>query len=183
MPHCGLAPWFVSIAAYDLTRAFDALDTVRMRVGTLPQFPINAIRYNLTWSPDGLINECCNQCETIHDGKRIRVLPLEGLKGFAVDGIDHEAFNTSGGPRDALRHAGGPRARARLQDRPLPGPSRHDGVSRPGPEALRAFGGERDTGGDRESGSDAWKAYMRRATDTINYSDGPPLAQGVRYEV
>ena len=51
---------FVSIAAHHLTQLFDTLDTVYMRVGALPQFPTNALKYNLTWSTDGLINEYCN---------------------------------------------------------------------------------------------------------------------------
>jgi len=52
-----------------------------------------------------------------------------------------------------------------------------------GAEIGGAFGGEKETGGGRESGSDAWKAYMRRATNTINYSGALPLAQGVRFDV
>ena len=52
-----------------------------------------------------------------------------------------------------------------------------------GAEIGGAFGGEKDTGGGRESGSDAWKAYMRRATNTINYSRDLPLAQGIRFEL
>lgn len=52
-----------------------------------------------------------------------------------------------------------------------------------GAEIGGAFGGEKETGGGRESGSDAWKAYMRRATNTINYSNALPLAQGVRFDV
>jgi aldehyde dehydrogenase (NAD+) len=52
-----------------------------------------------------------------------------------------------------------------------------------GAEIGGAFGGEKETGGGRESGSDAWRAYMRRATNTINYSDQLPLAQGVRFDV
>jgi len=97
MPQCGLAPGFVSIAAHHLTKSFDKLDTVHMRVGALPQFPTNALKYNLTWSTDGLINEYCNPCEAIHDGQRIDVLPLEGLEQFSLDGVRYEAFNTSGG--------------------------------------------------------------------------------------
>ena len=46
-----------------------------------------------------------------------------------------------------------------------------------------AFGGEKETGGGRESGSDAWKSYMRRATNTINYGKTLPLAQGVKFDV
>jgi aldehyde dehydrogenase (NAD+) len=52
-----------------------------------------------------------------------------------------------------------------------------------GAEIGGAFGGEKDTGGGRESGSDAWKAYMRRVTSTVNYSGALPLAQGVRFEL
>lgn len=50
-----------------------------------------------------------------------------------------------------------------------------------GAEIGGAFGGEKQTGGGRESGSDAWKAYMRRATNTVNYSSELPLAQGVKF--
>ena len=52
-----------------------------------------------------------------------------------------------------------------------------------GAEIGGAFGGEKDTGGGRESGSDAWKAYMRRQTNTINWSTQLPLAQGIRFQV
>ena len=52
-----------------------------------------------------------------------------------------------------------------------------------GAEIGGAFGGEKETGGGRESGSDAWKAYMRRATNTINYGSTLPLAQGVKFDV
>src|SRR5690348_17364649 len=52
-----------------------------------------------------------------------------------------------------------------------------------GAEIGGAFGGEKQTGGGRESGSDSWKAYMRRATNTVNYSSTMPLAQGIQFEV
>ncbi|WP_438826199.1 L-piperidine-6-carboxylate dehydrogenase [Ruegeria atlantica] len=52
-----------------------------------------------------------------------------------------------------------------------------------GAEIGGAFGGEKETGGGRESGSDAWKAYMRRQTNTVNYSDELPLAQGVKFDI
>jgi aldehyde dehydrogenase (NAD+) len=52
-----------------------------------------------------------------------------------------------------------------------------------GAEIGGAFGGEKETGGGRESGSDAWKAYMRRATNTINYGSTLPLAQGIRFDL
>ena len=52
-----------------------------------------------------------------------------------------------------------------------------------GAEIGGAFGGEKETGGGRESGSDAWKVYMRRQTVTINYGRDLPLAQGVKFDV
>ena len=51
-----------------------------------------------------------------------------------------------------------------------------------GAEIGGAFGGEKETGGGRESGSDAWKAYMRRQTNTTNYSTQLPLAQGIKFD-
>jgi aldehyde dehydrogenase (NAD+) len=52
-----------------------------------------------------------------------------------------------------------------------------------GAEIGGAFGGEKDTGGGRESGSDAWKVYMRRQTNTINYTTDLPLAQGIKFDL
>jgi saccharopine dehydrogenase-like NADP-dependent oxidoreductase len=97
IPQCGLAPGFVSIAAYDLAKRFEMLDSVRLRVGALPQFPSNALNYNLTWSTEGVINEYCEPCEAIVNGVRREVAPLEGLEEFSLDGVTYEAFNTSGG--------------------------------------------------------------------------------------
>ena len=97
VPQCGLAPGFISIVARHLVDWFEEVDSVRMRVGALPQFPSNALKYNLTWSTDGLINEYCNTCDAIHDSRRIDALPLDGLEHFSLDGIRYEAFNTSGG--------------------------------------------------------------------------------------
>ena len=97
MHQCGLAPGFIGIVGNDLARRFDTLHTLRMRVGALPRYPQGALRYNLTWSTEGLINEYCNPCEAIVDGVRTIVPALEGLETFALDGVEYEAFNTSGG--------------------------------------------------------------------------------------
>ncbi len=97
MPQCGLAPGFISVAANHLMQQFDSLDRVHMRVGALPQFPSNTLKYNLTWSTDGLINEYCNPCQAIHEGQLHEVLPMEGYEQFSLDGVRYEAFNTSGG--------------------------------------------------------------------------------------
>jgi saccharopine dehydrogenase-like NADP-dependent oxidoreductase len=101
MPQCGLAPGFIGVVGNDLARRFlrdggDLLD-LRMRVGALPRYPSNALKYNLTWSTEGLINEYCNPCEAIVDGRRVELAALEGQESFALDGIEYEAFNTSGG--------------------------------------------------------------------------------------
>ncbi|WP_186137828.1 saccharopine dehydrogenase family protein [Burkholderia gladioli] len=97
MPQCGLAPGFIGIAAHSLVEGFSEIRDVKMRVGALPEYPTNALKYNLTWSVDGLINEYCQPCEAIRDGQRQWVQPLEGLEHFSLDGIEYEAFNTSGG--------------------------------------------------------------------------------------
>jgi saccharopine dehydrogenase-like NADP-dependent oxidoreductase len=97
VPQCGLAPGFISIAAHDVVKRFEKPHRARLRVGALPLFPANALKYNLTWSTAGLINEYCNPCQVIHDGELREVLPLEGLEEFSLDGVAYEAFNTSGG--------------------------------------------------------------------------------------
>ena len=92
-----MAPGFISIVAHDLASKFEKLREVQMRVGALPVFPHNALKYNLTWSTDGLINEYCNPCESIRDGRRSEVPALEEVEAFSLDGTEYEAFNTSGG--------------------------------------------------------------------------------------
>lgn len=97
IPQCGLAPGFISIVAADLARQFDSLDSVRMRVGALPAYPSNALNYNLTWSTEGVINEYCEPCEAIVNGRITEVPALEEREEFSLDGVLYEAFNTSGG--------------------------------------------------------------------------------------
>jgi len=97
VPQCGLAPGFISIAANELIQHFDELRSVKLRVGALPQHPNNVLKYSLTWSTDGVINEYGNLCNAIVDGKEVDVLPLEGLESIEIDGKLYEAFNTSGG--------------------------------------------------------------------------------------
>ncbi len=96
-PQCGLAPGFISIAAAELIRHFDTVRTVKLRVGALPQHPNNVLKYSLTWSTEGLINEYGNLCRSIVNGEPREVLPLEGLEEIEIDGTLYEAFNTSGG--------------------------------------------------------------------------------------
>lgn len=97
IPQSGLAPGFITIVAKHLTEGFDRLDSVKMRVGALPMHPHNRLKYNLTWSTDGLINEYGNPCEAIVGGERTWVQPLQGHETLTIDGDEYEAFNTSGG--------------------------------------------------------------------------------------
>ncbi len=97
MPQCGLAPGFISIVAHELMTHFETLETVKMRVGALPVHPSNALKYSLTWSTDGLINEYGNVCYGIEEGEKVPLQPLEGYETIELDGLLYEAFNTSGG--------------------------------------------------------------------------------------
>ncbi|MFP6806758.1 MAG: saccharopine dehydrogenase C-terminal domain-containing protein [Pseudomonadales bacterium] len=97
IPQCGLAPGFISIVANDVASSFDDLETIRMCVGALPQYPSNSLNYNLTWSTDGVINEYCEPCVALIDSELTMVPALEHLEHFSLDGINYESFNTSGG--------------------------------------------------------------------------------------
>ncbi|HET7756519.1 MAG TPA: saccharopine dehydrogenase C-terminal domain-containing protein [Steroidobacteraceae bacterium] len=97
VPQCGLAPGFISIAAAELITHFDELRAVKLRVGALPQHPNNVLKYSLTWSTEGLINEYGNPCQALSEGRLVEVAPLEGLEEIEIDGMRYEAFNTSGG--------------------------------------------------------------------------------------
>lgn len=95
--HCGLAPGFISIAAQELMTHFDKVQSVFLRVGALPVHPNNKLKYALTWSTEGLINQSGNECYGIVEGKYRALQPLHGLESIEIDGALYEAFNTSGG--------------------------------------------------------------------------------------
>jgi len=97
VPQCGLAPGMIGLIANDLIQQFDSIETVEMRVGALPQFSNNGLKYALTWSTDGLINEYDNPCTILRDGKIQIMPPLESLESIEVLGEQYEAFSTSGG--------------------------------------------------------------------------------------
>jgi len=97
VPQCGLAPGYISILANHVAQQFDQVCDVKMRVGALPINPTNALKYNTSWSIDGLINEYLHPCNAIKNGKMTVTEPLEGYETFVLDGVQYEAFNTSGG--------------------------------------------------------------------------------------
>lgn len=96
-PQCGLAPGFIGIVGSDLTKRFDKLRDIELRVGALPQFPNGQLGYSFTWSPAGVINEYINDCEVIQNGERKMVSALDGIEKIYIGGEQFEAFSTSGG--------------------------------------------------------------------------------------
>jgi saccharopine dehydrogenase-like NADP-dependent oxidoreductase len=97
VPQCGLAPGYIAIAAYSVAREFDLVHSLTLRVGALSQFPTNQLKYNVTWSAAGVVNEYCEPCNVMLHGHNVKVPALEGLERFSLQGIEYEAFYTSGG--------------------------------------------------------------------------------------
>ena len=96
-PQCGLAPGYIGIVGADLAKRFDKLRDMELRVGALPQNPNGLLGYSFTWSPAGVINEYLNDCEVIQNGVRKWVTALDGLEVINMNGMEFEAFSTSGG--------------------------------------------------------------------------------------
>ena len=97
MPHCGLAPGMSTVIANDLAHDYTKVDEVKIRVGALSQNATNKLKYHLSWSADGLINEYCGNCKVIRDGQLNEVSTLTDYETLLIDGTEYEAFNTSGG--------------------------------------------------------------------------------------
>lgn len=96
-PQCGLAPGFISVVGADLAKTFTELRSIELRVGALPQNPSGLLGYAFNWSPEGVVNEYLNECDVIQDGERATVPAMENLETIVIDGIQLEAFSTSGG--------------------------------------------------------------------------------------
>lgn len=97
VPQCGLAPGYIAIAAHDLAREFSEIHDLTLRVGALPQYTTKPLKYNVTWSASGVVNEYCEPCNVMLGGRQVKVPALEGLEHFSFEGVDYEAFYTSGG--------------------------------------------------------------------------------------
>jgi len=110
VPDCGLAPGLANVLAEDLIASAQegVIDSIQIRVGALPQEPSGALRYQLAFSPAGLINEYAEPCEVIADSQHTTVQPLTRLEDVAWDGWGPlEAFATAGGTSTmATRHVG-----------------------------------------------------------------------------
>jgi saccharopine dehydrogenase-like NADP-dependent oxidoreductase len=97
MPQCGLAPGAINIVGGSLASSLDQVRLCEMRVGALPGDASNQMKYYLSWSTAGLINEYCQVGEALFGGKLVGTMPLDGVERITIDGVEYEAFNTSGG--------------------------------------------------------------------------------------
>ncbi len=96
-PQCGLAPGFVGIVGAHLADQFDRVRSIKLRVGALPQNPTGLLGYAFNWSPEGVVNEYLNDCEVIEEGVLKTVSAMEWTETIYIDGMQLEAFTTSGG--------------------------------------------------------------------------------------
>ncbi len=96
-PQCGLAPGFIAIVGASLAEPFDKVRNLKLRVGALPQHPTGLLGYAFNWSPEGVVNEYLNDCEVIENGVHKWVSSMEWVETLVIDGIQLEAFTTSGG--------------------------------------------------------------------------------------
>lgn len=96
-PQCGLAPGFVGIVGASLIDRLDECRACRMRVGALPQNPSGLMGYSFNWSPEGVVNEYLNDCQVLEGGEIKHVSAMEWMERLYIDGIELEAFTTSGG--------------------------------------------------------------------------------------
>ena len=98
IPDCGLAPGMVSIFAADGISRFDRVNSLKIRVGGLPQAPRPPLNYMMVFSAEGLINEYWEPCVVLEDGRKKTVNPMTAVEELEFDGIgEFEAFYTSGG--------------------------------------------------------------------------------------
>lgn len=98
IPDCGLAPGMVSVLAADAIEKFDKVDSLKIRVGGLPQKPRPPLNYQMVFSAEGLINEYWEPCLILKEGKKKIVPPMSEIESLEFEGIGQlEAFYTSGG--------------------------------------------------------------------------------------
>jgi|TARA_B110000467_G_C18333080_1_gene495022 saccharopine dehydrogenase (NAD+, L-lysine-forming) len=97
MPQCGLAPGVVSIIAQDFIKDYETIENVKMRVGALPRYTDNKLKYAWTWNTDGLVNEYYKQALILDNGELKQVEPLTELEEISIDGEFFQAFHTAGG--------------------------------------------------------------------------------------
>ena len=107
VPQCGVAPGLVNIVSATLMQQLDEVHDVKLRCGALPMTTNNSLKYALSWSPDGLINEYGNPCQAIANGQQVESPALGNLETIQIEGETFEAFNTSGGSASLVEEYAG----------------------------------------------------------------------------
>jgi len=96
-PQCGLAPGLIGIVGSSLTRHFDEIRSIELKVGALPRHPTGLLGYAFNWSAEGVVNEYLNDCEVLRSGRRQMVPAMTEPERVVIGGIELEALLTSGG--------------------------------------------------------------------------------------
>ncbi|HEY2044008.1 MAG TPA: saccharopine dehydrogenase C-terminal domain-containing protein [Jatrophihabitans sp.] len=96
-PQCGLAPGLIGIIGSSLTKPFDAIRSIELKVGALPRHPAGLLGYAFNWSAEGVVNEYLNDCEVLRSGRRQMVPAMTEHERVVIGGIELEASLTSGG--------------------------------------------------------------------------------------
>lgn len=96
-PQCGLAPGLIGIVGASLTRHFETIRSMELKVGALPRHPTGLLGYAFNWSAEGVVNEYLNDCEVLRGGVRQMVPAMTELERVVIGGVELEAALTSGG--------------------------------------------------------------------------------------
>jgi saccharopine dehydrogenase-like NADP-dependent oxidoreductase len=96
-PQCGLAPGLIGMIGSALTRHFEVIRSIELKVGALPRHPTGLLGYAFNWSPEGVVNEYLNDCEVLRGGVRQMVPAMTESERVVIGGIELEASLTSGG--------------------------------------------------------------------------------------
>jgi len=96
-PQCGLAPGLIGIVGSSLTKHFDEIRSIELKVGALPRHPAGLLGYAFNWSAEGVVNEYLNDCEVLRSGHRQMVPAMTERERVVIGGIELEASLTSGG--------------------------------------------------------------------------------------
>jgi len=96
-PQCGLAPGLIGIVGSSLTKHFEEIRSIELKVGALPRHPAGLLGYAFNWSAEGVVNEYLNDCEVLRSGHRQMVPAMTEQERVVIGGIELEASLTSGG--------------------------------------------------------------------------------------
>lgn len=96
VPQCGFAPGFIAVVSAHMVQQLDCVETLALRAGCVPQVRTNRLGYANMWSIEGVVHEYIQPCTAVENGRVVTLKPLEGLERLTIEGLEWEAFNTSG---------------------------------------------------------------------------------------